>query len=196
MPSEMSSRARDAERRETGDKTFAAYLDSASSHAIAELRLGKKKLIPSVSPGKTVVGDPRREDVRMGALASTGQLGQVGERGRRRAQVDPEPELSAAFRGRARRLIEPGRTATRRTTRDTAGGAVIEVTLFRRMYSRAHFDFLLLTFAMSLVAEGAVREIWRNVAGASLSALPTAAPADRPSTHTSVPRRTTHPTGG
>lgn len=39
-------------------------------------------------------------------------------------------------------------------------GAVIEVVLFRRMYSRAHFDFLLLTFAMSLVAEGAVREIW------------------------------------
>jgi len=28
--------------RETGDKTFAAYLDSASSHVIAELRLGKK----------------------------------------------------------------------------------------------------------------------------------------------------------
>jgi hypothetical protein len=32
----------DAAMRETGDKTFAAYLDSASSHAIAELRLGKK----------------------------------------------------------------------------------------------------------------------------------------------------------
>jgi hypothetical protein len=32
----------DAAMRETGDKTFAAHLDSASSHAIAELRLGKK----------------------------------------------------------------------------------------------------------------------------------------------------------
>ncbi len=32
----------DAAMRETGEKTFAAYLDSASSHAIAELRLGKK----------------------------------------------------------------------------------------------------------------------------------------------------------
>jgi ParB/RepB/Spo0J family partition protein len=32
----------DAAMRETGDKTFAAYLESASSHAIAELRLGKK----------------------------------------------------------------------------------------------------------------------------------------------------------
>jgi ParB/RepB/Spo0J family partition protein len=32
----------DAALRETGDKTFAAYLESASSHAIAELRLGKK----------------------------------------------------------------------------------------------------------------------------------------------------------
>jgi ParB family transcriptional regulator, chromosome partitioning protein len=32
----------DAAMRETGDKTFAAYMDSASSHAIAELRLGKK----------------------------------------------------------------------------------------------------------------------------------------------------------
>jgi ParB/RepB/Spo0J family partition protein len=32
----------DAAMRETGDKTFAAYLDSASSHAIADLRLGKK----------------------------------------------------------------------------------------------------------------------------------------------------------
>ena len=28
--------------RETGEMTFAAYLDSASSHTIAELRLGKK----------------------------------------------------------------------------------------------------------------------------------------------------------
>ncbi len=32
----------DAAMRHTGDKTFAAYLDSASSHEIAELRLGKK----------------------------------------------------------------------------------------------------------------------------------------------------------
>ena len=32
----------DAAMRETGEKTFAAYLDSASLHAIAELRLGKK----------------------------------------------------------------------------------------------------------------------------------------------------------
>jgi hypothetical protein len=32
----------DAAMRETDDKTFAAYLDSASSHAIADLRLGKK----------------------------------------------------------------------------------------------------------------------------------------------------------
>jgi ParB/RepB/Spo0J family partition protein len=32
----------DAAMRETGDKTFAAYLESASSHAIVELRLGKK----------------------------------------------------------------------------------------------------------------------------------------------------------
>jgi hypothetical protein len=32
----------DAAMRETGDKTFAAYLESASSHVIAELRLGKK----------------------------------------------------------------------------------------------------------------------------------------------------------
>ncbi|MGH2948750.1 MAG: ParB/RepB/Spo0J family partition protein [Solirubrobacteraceae bacterium] len=32
----------DAAMRETSDKTFAAYLDSASSHAIADLRLGKK----------------------------------------------------------------------------------------------------------------------------------------------------------
>lgn len=39
-------------------------------------------------------------------------------------------------------------------------GAVAEVGIFRHMYHRAHFDFLLLTFALSLVAEGAVREIW------------------------------------
>jgi hypothetical protein len=32
----------DAAMRETGDKTFAAYLETASSHEIAELRLGKK----------------------------------------------------------------------------------------------------------------------------------------------------------
>jgi hypothetical protein len=32
----------DAAMRHTGDKTFAAYLQSASSHEIAELRLGKK----------------------------------------------------------------------------------------------------------------------------------------------------------
>jgi ParB/RepB/Spo0J family partition protein len=32
----------DAAMRESGEKTFAAYLDSVSSHAIAELRLGKK----------------------------------------------------------------------------------------------------------------------------------------------------------
>jgi hypothetical protein len=32
----------DAAMRHTGDKTFAAYLETASSHAIAELRLGKK----------------------------------------------------------------------------------------------------------------------------------------------------------
>jgi hypothetical protein len=32
----------DATMRETGEKTFAIYLDSASSHEIAELRLGKK----------------------------------------------------------------------------------------------------------------------------------------------------------
>jgi hypothetical protein len=32
----------DAAMRETGDKTFAAYLESATSHEIAELRLGKK----------------------------------------------------------------------------------------------------------------------------------------------------------
>jgi ParB/RepB/Spo0J family partition protein len=32
----------DAAMRETDEQTFAAYLDSASSHAIAELRLGKK----------------------------------------------------------------------------------------------------------------------------------------------------------
>jgi hypothetical protein len=32
----------DAALRESGEKTFAAYLDSASSHAVAELRLGKK----------------------------------------------------------------------------------------------------------------------------------------------------------
>ena len=32
----------DAAMRETGDKTFAAYLDSASSHQVAALRLGKK----------------------------------------------------------------------------------------------------------------------------------------------------------
>jgi ParB/RepB/Spo0J family partition protein len=32
----------DAAMRETGEKTFAAYLDSVSSHMIAELRLGKK----------------------------------------------------------------------------------------------------------------------------------------------------------
>ncbi len=38
--------------------------------------------------------------------------------------------------------------------------SVVEVTLFRRMYPRADFDFLLLTFALSLVAEGAMREIW------------------------------------
>ena len=32
----------DAALRESGEKTFAAYLDNVSSHAIAELRLGKK----------------------------------------------------------------------------------------------------------------------------------------------------------
>jgi hypothetical protein len=32
----------DAAMRESGEKTFAAYLDSVTSHAIAELRLGKK----------------------------------------------------------------------------------------------------------------------------------------------------------
>src|SRR5688572_12080025 len=32
----------DAAMRETGEKTFAAYLDSATSHVIADLRLGKK----------------------------------------------------------------------------------------------------------------------------------------------------------
>jgi branched-chain amino acid transport system permease protein len=38
--------------------------------------------------------------------------------------------------------------------------SVIEIGLFRRMYKRAPFDFLLMTFALTLVAEGAVREIW------------------------------------
>jgi branched-chain amino acid transport system permease protein len=38
--------------------------------------------------------------------------------------------------------------------------AVIEVGLFRPMYARDHLDWLLMTFSMSLVAQGAVREIW------------------------------------
>jgi branched-subunit amino acid ABC-type transport system permease component len=37
---------------------------------------------------------------------------------------------------------------------------VIEVGLFRPMYARDHLDWLLMTFSLSLVAEGGVREIW------------------------------------
>ncbi|MEZ5409816.1 MAG: branched-chain amino acid ABC transporter permease [Acidimicrobiales bacterium] len=37
---------------------------------------------------------------------------------------------------------------------------VVEVGLFRPMYARDHLDWLLMTFSLSLVAEGAVREIW------------------------------------
>ena len=38
--------------------------------------------------------------------------------------------------------------------------AVVEVGLFRPMYARDHLDWLLMTFSLSLVAQGAVREIW------------------------------------
>lgn len=38
--------------------------------------------------------------------------------------------------------------------------AVVEVVLFRPMYHRDHLDWLLMTFSLSLLAEGAVREIW------------------------------------
>lgn len=38
--------------------------------------------------------------------------------------------------------------------------AVVEVGLFRPMYARDHLDWLLMTFSLSLVAQGAVRELW------------------------------------
>jgi branched-subunit amino acid ABC-type transport system permease component len=37
---------------------------------------------------------------------------------------------------------------------------VVEIGLFRPMYARDHLDWLLMTFSLSLVAEGLVREIW------------------------------------
>lgn len=39
-------------------------------------------------------------------------------------------------------------------------GVLVEVLLFRRMYQRDHLDFVLLSFGLLLVIEGAVRERW------------------------------------